>query len=265
MGKSVNKVLRGLTGFEVRRAPRPKASVTGKGGKKPITFPLDYDEVSKEIITSVRSRTMTSREKLNALIFAVRYVVRHDIPGDIVECGVWRGGSMMTIAKTLQSVDAADRRLHLYDTYEGMTEPTEHDRRHDGRMAADMLAVTGRDGHVWAAASLEDVQQGMRETGYPEGLITYYKGPVEQTIPENAPEQISILRLDTDWYESTRHELEHLFPRLVPGGVLLLDDYGWWEGCRKAVEEFLADTKIPMLLMRMDEGRIGIKPPENWN
>jgi O-methyltransferase len=277
MGRSVNRVLRELTGYEIRRsrpARQPRAAAPRPTAKKPaaapvmagpaeIKFPLDYDDISKAIIREVRPRTMTSVEKLNALIYAVRYVIQHNIPGDIVECGVWRGGSMMAIARTLQSLDA-DRPLHLYDTYEGMTEPTEHDKRYDGRSAAEMLAATNRNSAIWAYASLEDVQDGMRSTTYPERLVHYYKGPVEETIPEHAPDQISILRLDTDWYESTRHELEHLYPRLVPGGVLLLDDYGWWEGARRAVEEFLADTKIPMLLLRMDEGRIALKPAQGW-
>ncbi len=272
-------MLRRLTGFEVRRVRKPAPKAAPGSGPRPaaakpapaappaapkkpeITFPLDYDDGAKDIIRAVRPRTMTSPEKLNALIYAVRYVVRHGIEGDVVECGVWRGGSMMAIAEALNAAGER-RRLHLFDTYEGMTEPTEQDLRYDGRPAAEMLAATGKDAPIWAAASLADVQEGMRATGYPEDLIHYHQGRVEETIPEHAPEKISILRLDTDWYESTKHELEHLYPRLTPGGVLLLDDYGWWLGARQAVEEFLAETGVPMLLLRMDEGRIGVKPPD---
>jgi hypothetical protein len=84
-------------------------------------------------------------------------------------------------------------------------------------------------------------------------------GKVEETLPEHAPESIALLRLDTDWYESTRHELEHLFPRVVAGGVLLLDDYGHWKGSRKAVDEYFAAQGITMLLNRVDyTGRLGI-------
>jgi O-methyltransferase len=141
-----------------------------------------------------------------------------------------------------------------------MSEPTEHDKRYDGKDAADMLAASERSAGVWAYASLEDVRETMQLSEYPEERIHYYKGKVEDTIPANAPEQISILRLDTDWYESTRHELEHLWPRLVPGGVLLLDDYGWWDGAKRAVDEWLAETNLPLLLLRMDEGRVAVKP-----
>jgi hypothetical protein len=113
---------------------------------------------------------------------------------------------------------------------------------------------------VWAYASLEDVQEGLAAIPYPSGRIHYVKGKVEDTIPEQAPEQISILRLDTDWYASTKHELEQLYDRLSPGGVLLIDDYGWWRGSRQAVDEFLEETGARLLLLRMAEGRIAIKP-----
>jgi O-methyltransferase len=230
-----------------------------------INFPLDYDESAKNIIRAVKPRTMTSPEKLNALIHSVRYVVRNKIPGDIVECGVWRGGSMMAVAKTLIEMGDADRHLHLYDTFEGMSEPTQHDRRQDGRSAADMLSTADRSSPIWAYASLEDVQQTMRESEYPADRIHYYKGKVEDTIPATIPDRISILRLDTDWYESTKHELKHLWPRLVPGGVLLIDDYGWWDGARRAVDEWQEEIRSPVLLLRMDEGRVTVKPPPNWD
>jgi len=277
MRKLVNRLLRNATGYELRRVPparqpaSPPAAKTAAPKSVPppakpeLKLPHDYDDEAKDIIRAVKFRTMTSPEKLNALIYAVRYVVRNRIEGDIVECGVWRGGSMMAAAKTLLSTGDAERHLHLYDTFEGMSEPTEHDHRYDGRSAAEMLAATERDAPIWAYASLEDVQQAMGETAFPAERIHYYKGKVEETIPEHAPEKISILRLDTDWYESTRHELHHLYPRLVPGGVLLLDDYGWWDGARRAVDEWLAETKFPLLLLRMDVGRLAVKPPESWH
>jgi O-methyltransferase len=83
---------------------------------------------------------------------------------------------------------------------------------------------------------------------------------VEDTIPASVPEQIALLRLDTDWYESTKCELEILFPRLVKGGVIIIDDYGCWQGARKAVDEYFNKNNIAILLNRMDDtGRIGIK------
>jgi hypothetical protein len=90
--------------------------------------------------------------------------------------------------------------------------------------------------------------------------VRLVKGKVEDTVPKNAPEKIALLRLDTDWYESTRHELVHLFPRLLPGGVLIIDDYGHWQGARKAVDEYIAGNQVKILLNRVDyTGRIGVK------
>jgi O-methyltransferase len=271
--KNANSYLRKLTGYEIRkhRPPAANPTVSAKTSTPPkpptpeISFPVDYDESAKRIIQAVKPRTMTSPEKLNALISAVRYVVRHRISGDIVECGVWRGGSMMAVAKTLIEMAHTDRHLHLYDTFEGMSEPTANDRRQDGRSAAEMLGAADRGSPIWAYASLKAVQQTMRESEYPADRIHYYKGKVEDTIPGTIPDRISILRLDTDWYESTKHELKHLWPRLVPGGVLLIDDYGWWDGARRAVDEWLEESGAPVLLLRMEEGRVAVKPPETWD
>ena len=96
--------------------------------------------------------------------------------------------------------------------------------------------------------------------GYPAERIHFVQGKVEETIPRVLPERIALLRLDTDWYESTRHELIHLYPKLCAGGVLVLDDYGHWQGSRKAVDEWMAQTGTRMLLNRVDyTGRIAVK------
>ncbi len=203
---------------------------------------------------------MTSPEKLFGLILGTRYITAHQVPGDIVECGVWRGGSMQAAALTLLEGGSTERELHLFDTFEGMPPPTEHDRRPSGRTAEELLATSDRDSKIWAVATLDDVRTAMDETGYPTERIHYHPGLVEETIPRDAPERIAVLRLDTDWYESTRHELEHLYDRLSPGGILIIDDYGGWEGSRKATEEFLAKTGAPLLLLPISGGRIAVKP-----
>lgn len=219
-----------------------------------------------ETIRSVRAYTMTSVERQWALINAVRYALRAQIAGDIVECGVWRGGAAMAAALTLLREGAGERRLWLYDTFAGMTEPGPDDRRvSDGSAAMDEWRRQRRDDgeNRWCRASLEDVRANMERTGYPAGHIRYVKGPIEQTLrdPANVPDRIAVLRLDTDWYDSTRIELEQLYPHLAPGGVLIIDDYGYWQGARKAVDEYFAASAEPILLNRVDEtGRIGVKP-----
>lgn len=285
---AINSALARVTGYELKkvkrgmRQPQAKATATpdqpAKAAQapkpvpatppvatnpapKPETFPKDYDDELVQIIRAVRPYTMTGPDKLHALISAVRYVARYNIPGDVVECGVWRGGSMHAVARALDAAGDHDRDLFLYDTFEGMTEPTEKDVRYDGRLASAALENQDRERSlVWAYASLEDVQAGFDEVPYPKHRIHFVKGPVEETIPGELPNRISILRLDTDWYESTAHELKHMYDRLVPGGVLMLDDYGWWQGSRQATDEFLERTGEPLLLLRMGSGRVAVKP-----
>jgi len=107
---------------------------------------------------------------------------------------------------------------------------------------------------------LDEVKKNVYGTGYPQDKIHFVKGKVEDTIPGTMPNQIALLRLDTDWYQSTMHELTHLFPLLQAKGVLIIDDYGHWQGAGKAVDEYFADKQISILLNRIDySGRIAIK------
>jgi len=220
----------------------------------------DVDAETLEIVAAVKPYTMTGKDKLIALITAVRHIARTGLEGDLVECGVWRGGSMHAVARTLLAEGISDRELHLFDTYSGMTEPTEKDLRTDGRSAAEMLAASEKTKWVWAVASREDVEEGLKTLDYPYERFHLVEGPVEETIPEHAPERIALLRLDTDWYESTKHELDHLYDRLVPGGVLIIDDYGSWQGSKEATDEFLAALSDPPLMHRAGRSRIGVKP-----
>ncbi len=225
-------------------------------------IPADIDASAAATIRAVRPYTMTSPERLFALIQAVRYVSRASVPGDVVECGVWRGGSMMAAAMTLLERNDVSRELYLFDTYEGMTAPTPRDVSLDGHAARDLLNARPRseEDPVWAYAQLESVKAAMHGTGYDPARVRFVRGPVEQTVPGSAPQRIALLRLDTDWYESTRHELLHLYPRLARGGVLIIDDYGHWKGARQAVDEYLAETGAKLLLHRIDyTGRVAVK------
>jgi hypothetical protein len=209
-------------------------------------------------------RTMTSIERMYALHQATAHIVRTDVPGDLVECGVWRGGSVMLMALTLLALGVDDRTIWLYDTFAGMTPPAAEDVQvMTGEAAADVLATHPRDEEdpFWGVAPRTVVEDGLRTTGYPMDLFRFVEGDVLDTLPVEAPDGIALLRLDTDWYASTRHELEHLYPKLATGGVLLVDDYGYWAGARRATDEHLAGLDHPPLLQRIDyTGRMGIKP-----
>lgn len=226
-------------------------------------LPADFEELHQLIIEKVRPYTMTSPERLYGLIESVKYVVQQNIPGTFVECGVWKGGSMMAIAETLLHLGITDRELYLYDTFEGMTAPTEDDVDQLNRDAASQLnkdAAKKTDSVVWAYSGLAEVQQNIARTNYPTEKIHFIQGDVLKTIPATIPQSIALLRLDTDWYESTKHEMEQLYPLLVSKGVLIIDDYGFWKGSRKAVDEYISENKISILLHRMDEtGRSAVK------
>jgi O-methyltransferase len=228
-----------------------------------------FNDVEVEVLERVRPYTLTSAERLVALMDATAYVVRRGIPGALVECGVWRGGSVLAMIDTLQRLGVADREIRLYDTFEGMTRPSQLDSS-PFEQEQSALATWARDENEgrrpwdWAFRSeifnLEQVRDLIYSTGYPRDLIHFVVGPVEETLPAQAPAQISLLRLDTDWYESTRHELLHLYPRLSEGGALIIDDYGHWEGARRAVDEYFASDAETVLLARVDyTGRMGVK------
>lgn len=197
---------------------------------------------------------MTNHEKLAAAMDAVEYIVKNGIEGAIVECGVWKGGSSMAMAMTLLRLKAEPRQLYLYDTFSGMPAPTDNDVSWQGKMAGEKFAQTqtAEDASEWARSPLDEVKRNMASTGYPAEMCHFVQGKVEETIPETVPEKIAILRLDTDWYESTKHEMIHLFPRLSPNGILIVDDYGHWLGSKKAVDEYISEKGLRILLCRID-------------
>ena len=167
---------------------------------------------------------------------------------------------MMAAALTLIE-QRATRDLYMFDTYKGMTEPDNRDVDYQNNSAREIYEASSSEGVVdWCNASLTDVKANMSSTGYPEPLTSYVVGDVLETIPDNRIAQIAILRLDTDWYASTLHELKYLFPLLSAGGVLIIDDYGYWKGCRKAVDEYFG-SNAPLLSIIDQTGRLAIKLP----
>jgi len=205
---------------------------------------------------------MTRPEQIVALATSVKYIVENGIRGDLVECGVWRGGSAMAMLYTLLKLGDTERTIYLYDTYNGMTPPGAKDVAHTGESAVDLLNKAKRKtaSNIWCWATIEDVTKNVLSTGYPKDKIVLVEGDVRQTIPQTVPTEIALLRLDTDWYESTRHELIHLFPRLTDKGVLIVDDYGHWRGVKDAVDEYFSSHKYKPLLHRIDySGRYLVK------
>jgi hypothetical protein len=180
-----------------------------------------------------------------------------DIAGDIVECGVLRGGNIILARKL-----APDRVCWLYDTFSGMTEPRDVDVTRSGRSALQSYTKKLKDGRRWSCVSIEDVKKNFEKTEtFDDSKLRFVVGPVEETLlkPENLPDRISVLRLDTDWYESTKIELEVLYPRLSPGGILIVDDYGHWCGAKLAFDSYFGN-RMPEI-KRIDYTAISLVKP----
>lgn len=223
----------------------------------------DMEDDFFALYNKYRRYSMASIERFYALHKAISYIELSGVKGDVVECGVWLGGSMMFAAGVLLSLGSVKRKLHLYDTFEGLPRPDEtKDIDLWGNNALDgwePMRINDTCSH-WARATLEEVRDNMTSTGYPGGSVTFVQGKVEDTLLTHVPEALALLRLDTDWYSSTKCELEVLYPRLSVGGVLIIDDYGHFKGARAAVDEYMSSLRHPMLLMRVDYScRVGVK------
>lgn len=217
----------------------------------------------------VKPYTMTSEARAKALFDAVNHVVDANIPGAFVECGVWKGGSSMLIALTLLARGVKDRDIVLIDTFDGMTEPGPEDTDLHGASAGDLMAGSKGDEVaelVKARAPLDAVKAAMHSTGYPQRRLRFAVADARTDLPKIHTSLICLLRLDTDFYDSTLSELVHLYPRVSLGAPVIIDDYGHWQGCQRAFEDYFdAEQKdsrhIRPLLWQIDyTGRGFIKP-----
>lgn len=239
----------GRLGYEVRRVQPPSDDVK--------SFPPDFDHEVRDLFQRVQPYTLTGMERVLALRDSVRYVSRAGIDGDICECGVWRGGSMMVVAITLVELGDTDRNLYMFDTF---TRPPDAGPR-DGE--GDQAALEqDLKNPAYSYLPMDEVRRNLERTGYPPDKLQFVPGLVEETLPERSPERLALLRLDTDYYSSTAHEMTHLYPLINPGGVLIVDDYGDFVGAKAAVDEYFASTEEHVLLNRIDStGRSVIVRP----
>lgn len=239
---------KGVERLGYRLVRRDASSVTAAG------WPYDFDEALVATCKAVEPYTLTSVERIGSLVQAVRHLSRNRVAGAMVECGVWRGGSMLAVARTLVEEGDTTRDLWLYDTFTRMPEPGERDFDIWGRHASTYFdgPVDPHDTDGYRYLPLEQVRAVVASSGYPADRLRFVQGLVEETIPREVPEEIALLRLDTDWYESSKHELQHLYPLVVDGGIVVIDDYGQFVGARAAVDEFLATLPRTPFLHRID-------------
>lgn len=227
-----------------------------------LNEPIIEDEF-KKCHQFVKNYTMTSVQNQYALYQSVNHIIKNNVKGDIVECGVWKGGSSLLIASVLFKNNLTNKNLYLYDTYTGMTSPTNNDFRNDNSQLAEIKfnQKNNVDFVDWCYSSIDEVKSVMNKSDYPKEKIFYIKGKVEETLKSHQHQKISLLRLDTDFYESTKIELEELFPLVSKNGIIIIDDYGHWAGAKKAVDEYFAKNNYNFFLHRIDyTARLILKP-----
>jgi hypothetical protein len=239
-------------GYEIRKNPK-------------TNMPVELTPEERDIIEHVKSNnlTMVSYERLWTTLMACKYAIEQKIEGDFVECGVWRGGNAMVAAELFKLYGVA-KKVWLFDTFKGMTAPTDADvTAASTKSTKEQFAREQRDTHnAWCYASLGDVRSNFEKRGLLSDNVIFVEGDVCQTLTDTAriPTSICVLRLDTDWYESTKKELEVLYPMLSRNGCLIIDDYGYWAGSKKATDEyFAAQGNRPFLQYTDDTGRVAVK------
>ena len=222
-------------------------------------FPVELSEFEKSVLKKVKPLTMTTPNRLAGVALGMKYIALNEIKGDVVEAGVWAGGSIGAAA-LIGVNDKLTRKYWLYDTFEGMNRPSFEDTP---EALEKYLATKHKDdeGSTWCEVNENQVRANLASLGVDLSMCNFVAGPVEKTLVNGPlPKKIALLRLDTDWYESTLIELQVLFPKLVKGGVLIIDDYGHWQGARRAVDEYFEGLKFKPLLIPLDyTGRICVK------
>ena len=166
------------------------------------------------------------------------------------------------MCRILENEISQKKKLWLYDTFEGMANVSKYDENilnQNATVELDSSKKKENSKDIWAYSPLSYVEKNMKNTGLNLNNIRYVKGLVEETLERESPNKISILRLDTDFYESTKKELEELYPLLEVGGIIIIDDYGHWKGCKKAVDEYFEDKKNIFFQQIDYSGLIGVK------
>lgn len=203
---------------------------------------------NKDFLNIVKPYTMTSIERINELFNSLEYIRTNKIDGDFVECGVWKGGNILGIMEYLYYHNMTDRIVWMYDTFQGMTQPEDIDVDLRNQKASDILE------QVLCYSSINEVKKNLSSSKFPSSNLRYVVGDICETLnyENNLPRKISLLRLDTDWYQSTKKEMDVLYPLLSNEGVLIVDDYGHWQGSKKAVDEYFLNKGLKPIIEKID-------------
>jgi O-methyltransferase len=192
------------------------------------------------VLSVAQQNSLADRRRLECLMRLSESLAERNLGGDVVECGVFRGGSAIVLADPLFRT-SSEALVWLYDVFTGMPEPGPED-------------PPGAKGYVGLYVSSESVVRNTFACArIPDHRVRIVSGRLEDTLRSAAPTRpIQLLHLDCDWYESVSVCLEALYHQVLPGGMIIFDDYGHWLGCRKAVDEFFAKRSISVKLIPID-------------
>ena len=251
MIKKLVKFALDRTGYEISRKPPPHPAA-----------PRDPAEECARMIRRVRNNTMVAHEGLVSLYDQALFCEAHPIAGDFVECGVWKGGAVGLMALVNLQHGAARRHIHLFDAFQEICEPDEsvdgerairEARRgsENGATSGKLVPLKGIYDHRGGPGTVQQNQTLLEGTiGYDPAYLHYHQGWFQDVLPtaHQEIERVAILRIDADWYASTKICLQYLFEKVVSGGFVIIDDYGAYDGCRKAVDEFVRAYPRPLYL-----------------
>lgn len=261
--KLVLKKLSNVMGFDIVRYKSPLENNLGMDE----TLGFEFENEANECIRIVKHNTMLNKRRLVTLYQQVAYCEKYELPGAFVECGVWKGGGAGMMALANLQTGKAPRHIHLFDSFQEICEP---DAALDGDKAVrEVLKFTGKSGldkgrlqpltgfydSMGGPGTLEENRKLFEETiSYPADFLHYHVGWFQETLPtlHETVGPIAILRLDGDWYASTKICLEYLFDKVVRGGIVIIDDYGTYHGCRRAVDQFIKTNNIQAYLVPVD-------------
>lgn len=222
-----------------------------------------YFELDSSVAPFIKPNTMLNDLRLKNIVDIVQYICRNNVEGAVVECGVWKGGSVALMAHTMLQ-EKKVKSLHLFDAFDEICEP---DAAVDGDRAVQEVGglqnATGKlqsvkgiyNNDVIGGAGNDELVKDLilNKIKFPENQLFIHKGWFQDTLPlATNIDKIAFLRLDGDWYASTKVCLDYLYDKLVVGGVIAIDDYGAYEGCKKAVDEFCENKNIFPLKLQVD-------------
>ena len=216
----------------------------------------NFNFQEKKSINKILSLTMVSDENIEFLISAIRYVKKNKIKGYYVETGIWKGGLSILSYLTFTNKNKNKMKFFLFDTFEGMPKPSKYDKKlnKDLSQVFDKWEKKIKTSEGWNLSPINEVQKNIIKLCGKKSLndFNFIKGKVENTlkIKKNLPKKICLLRLDTDFYNSTKAELDYLFNKVSKGGIIIFDDYSNWLGAKKAIDDFLKNKKY--LLCKID-------------